>query len=101
MKTKEIIVCVIALLILLFTVNTVYASGNSINLEDLDLTSSTENNNQLNNITPLNSANNMTADKDSGLPDTGISNSLIIMIAICGTFAAYGYKKVKEYNIND
>ena len=32
-------------------------------------------------------------------PQTGLDNSIVFIIAICGISALYAYKKIKDYNI--
>jgi len=51
----------------------------------------TQNENETQNQTP--------ADPDEDLPQTGLSNAVIIILAICGISAIYAFKKIKEYDI--
>jgi len=110
-RTKEIIVCIIALIMLAFAVNEVYAD--TTNLDDLnDLisgnnNSATNTNTGFDNIATVNNTaaiNNVAAVDNNAtnttVPKTGLDNSSIIfIIGICGVSAIYAYKKIKDYNI--
>ena len=120
MKTKEIIVCIIVLGLLMITMSNVFATG-EIDFNSLENnTSNTTNTNtdddfenipvaNTNTETNTNVASNVNTniDKDGNpvnnaagdLPKTGIDNSILIIVAICGISAIYAHKKIKDYNI--
>lgn len=124
-KTKEIIVCIIALMVLAFSIGTnVFAATN---LNDWDNENSNDNefsqipdentngnnnnsngnanrnnnnnnnynNNYNNNINNSNgNSNNKNA---SGMPNTGVDYSIVMVIVVCGASTLYAYKKIRDY----
>lgn len=112
-KTKELIICVITVGILLLTLVTdVFATGNIDELLN-DINNTTfntipEDNNTVNNATVNNAtvnnttnsiANNKTnTNNTTTMPNTGVDYSVIFIIAICGVSAIYAYKKIRDYN---
>ncbi|MBQ2916665.1 MAG: hypothetical protein IJE59_00560 [Clostridia bacterium] len=120
MKTKEIIICLVAIFALILTITTnVFAqdinallngstSENTFtNIEEdntttlnntttNNVTNTTTNNITTNNVTT--NVNNANTNKTT-MPDTGVSYSSVVIIAICGISAIYAYKKIREYNV--
>lgn len=120
MKTKEIIICLLALMLLAFTISTVHATDGRLNVNDLlnGTTNNTidntpieqipsanntiipvTNSNTNTNITPIAPVNSSKDNSSTELPSTGIDYSVVLIIAICSVSALYAYKKIKDYNI--
>lgn len=113
-KTKELIICLIAIIALVLTITTnVFATtpnidvlnqdiNNAQNIQEKNATdntpkpaTTTNNNNTNGNNTNNNNTNNTT----KSIPYTGIDYSVILIIAICGISAVYAYKKIRDYNV--
>lgn len=121
-KTKELIVCIIALIVLMLAVVTdVFAmsiedalgnnsAGNNFStIPDATNTSTGNNtsngtgnniaNNTSNNTTNTNKVNNTNRNNNAtAIPNTGVDYSVVLIIAVCGISAVYAYKKIKDYN---
>lgn len=125
----ELIVCIIALLLLAVTINSTFAtntvtdaneiknllSGGSTNkLSNENATNILEGENKNVNINNVNTNTNITnknvnntinnstnnsTNNANELPNTGINNPSIVIVAICLISAIYAYKKIKDYNI--
>jgi len=118
-RTKEIAACIIALIILVFTMGSVFATNTPVtsvnSLFDgnntLDNTDDNTNDNyQQIPIAPTNNTdtpnvagptnNSNTNSTNTTVPYTGLNNtSIFIIIGICGISAIYAYKKIRDYNI--
>ena len=127
-RTKEIVVFVVALLILVFTINDVSAtSGGNTDWNSLLNPNNTSNNsntgntnsntndtyqninivnntntntNTENNVVNVVNNTNVNANTNTSVPYTGIDNtSILVIIGICGISAIYAYKKIRDYNI--
>lgn len=116
-KTKEIIICVITVAVLMLTIVTdVFATGsidellNDVNnttfntIPEENTTANTTTNNTVNNAinntvnnTTNNAVNNATSNNTT-MPNTGVDYSVVFIIAVCGISAIYAYKKIKDYN---
>lgn len=115
-KTKELIVCIIALIVLMLAVVTdVFAmsiedalgnnsTGNNFSTIP-DATNTTTGNNTSNNLTNntansnVNNKNNTNRNNNAtAIPNTGVDYSVVLIIAVCGISAVYAYKKIKDYN---
>lgn len=117
MKTKEIIICLVAIFALILTITTnVFAQDinallNGSTSENTFTNIEEENTTTLNNTTTNNVVNNTTTNVNNTninanantnkttMPDTGVSYSSVVIIAICGISAIYAYKKIREYNV--
>lgn len=112
-KTKELIICVVAIAVLVLTLVTdVFAiddiaalAGNNANNDFQNIPSTTNTNTNVNTNTNtntnLNTNTNSNTNKNGNvdtIPDTGVDYSVVFIIAICGVFAVYAYKKIKDYN---
>ena len=125
-STKELIICIIAIvaLVLVLTIN-VFATTPSLNdlLSDANATNefntipednNTTGNNTANNTTnntANNTANNVsnnattnnnvaknnTNRNNTTIPEAGLDQSIVFMIAIFGISAIYAYKKIRDY----
>ena len=125
-STKELIICIIAIvaLVLVLTTN-VFATTPSLNdlLSDANATNefntipednNTTGNNTANNTTnntANNTANNVsnnattnnnvaknnTNRNNTTIPEAGLDQSIVFMIAIFGISAIYAYKKIRDY----
>ena len=112
-KTKELIICIISVIALILTITTNVFATDSV-YDDIQqafnqynnntnnnngfsqIPSTTKPNNNLNNTNNnLNNTNNTT----NTMPNTGVSYSSLVIIAIAGVSAVYAFKKVKEYNV--
>lgn len=124
-KTKELIICVVTLAILILSIVTdVFASdimslgnnsaGNNNNniTEIIDRGNNTIGNNTAGNNTAGNNTignntagnnttgNNVTTNKVANkttMPDTGVDYSILLIVAVCGISAIYAYKKISDY----
>lgn len=128
MRRKELIVCLIGILLLTFViVNQVFAtsgiditqanlSGNIANNTNINNTTIRETNSSSNIINPSNNTNNIinnttnnntntSRSKDDGatnsdkLADTGLESTSIFIILVFVISAIYAYKKIREYNV--
>lgn len=125
MKTnvkKELIICVITLIVLAITMTQTFASqtitdANEIrnlvsgttnkltNENAINITEGESRNNTTNNIvntTKNNTVNNTTKNNVNNsnkneLPDTGLDTPSIAIVAICIVSAIYAYKKINDY----
>lgn len=115
-KTKELIICLISVAILILAVTTnVFASDLNELLGDANSTSnnysqisevsnnSNTNSTSINNITNTNNTTKATTNNSNStnttIPYTGVDYSVVLIIAICGISAIYAYKKIRDYNI--
>lgn len=123
-STKELIICIIAIVTLILAITTnVFATTPSLNelLNDVNnvnsyntipgenntanniankVTNNTTNNitnNVVNNTTKNNVANNNTNKNNTAIPNTGLDQSIVFVIAIFGVSALYAYKKIRDY----
>ena len=131
-KTKELVICIISILVLVLAITTnVFATGTpdlntllsntdnnltnsnvpnntSGNLIEPTVSNTTSNsidnntsnntiNNTVNNTT--NNTNNAANNNTVAMPYTGVNNSVIVIIAVCGVSAIYAYKKIRDYNV--
>lgn len=122
-KTKELIICIVTLMILVLSIVTdVFASdimdtlgnnsaGNNNISEIVDRGNDTTSNNTIgNNSTNNITANNVTTNKVTNktnntanntnkttMPDTGVDYSILLIVAVCGISAIYAYKKISDY----
>ena len=117
-KTKELIICIISIVALVLAITTnVFAAG----VQDLnallgntsnndfgqipEITNNTVNTNTNTNINTNTNVNaNVNVNKNTNnttntMPNTGVSYSSVVIIAICGISAIYAYKKIRDYNI--
>lgn len=110
-KTKELIICLIAIIALVLTITT------NVFAQDINALLNEANNNEFeqiidNNTTPNNVAKNNTNTSTATvnntnntnnttktIPYTGIDYSVVLIIAICGISAVYAYKKIRDYNV--
>ena len=118
-KTKEIIICVISVALLILAIATnVFATeapplGNLLqetnnpsndfqqipeNNTAARSTNTNTNNKISTNVNANNNTNNNT-NTTSGIPYTGVDYSVIVIIAVCGVSAIYAYKKIRDYNV--
>lgn len=112
-KTKELIICIVAIMLLVLSIVTdVFATsvdellGNTNNeVEQIpDRTNNVSNNvtnntanNVMNNITN-NTTNNATTNNTTKIPNAGVDYSIVFIIVVCGISTIYAYKKIREYN---
>ena len=125
-STKELIICIIAIVALVLTLTTnVFATTPSLNdlLSDANTANefntipednNTTGNNTLNNTannavnnTVNNSVNNTATNNNvvknntnrnnTTIPDAGLDQSIVFIIAIFGISAVYAYKKIRDY----
>ena len=121
-KVKELIVCLVAIMFLAVAITSnVFASddvgslrnksGEQENIaddddyygdddedEDEDDDDNVVNNTKVNNSVVNNSKANNSNKKASGMPDTGVDYSIVLIIAVCGISTVYAYKKIRDYN---
>lgn len=109
-KTKELIICIVAIMILMLSIVTnVFATslddllGNTSNQTETipDRTNNTTNNvtnNTTNNVTNNNTTNNIAKNNTTKIPNAGVDYSIIFIIAVCGVSTIYAYKKIRDYN---
>lgn len=117
-KTKELIVCLLAVSILILAIATnVFATdinalvndanNNNDGYTEIENTVNGNGNINVNNNAKNNStvgstnkiANNTNTNKTTTIPYTGIDYSVVVIIAICGVSAVYAYKKIRDYNV--
>ena len=124
-KIRELLICIVAVLVLALVITTnVFATdeaediddiwGNDMNdIENENISNSSKNNNT-NNSNRNNNANknnnnnanknntnnkaNNNSKNNSSMPYTGLDNSIVFIIAICGISTVYAYKKIRDYN---
>lgn len=112
-KTKELIICVVTLAILILSIVTdVFASdimslGNNLAVnnnvsEIVDRGNNTSNNNVIQNNNTTNNVTNRTNNtanntNKTSMPDTGVDYSILLIVAVCGISAIYAYKKISDY----
>ena len=121
-STKELIICIITIVALVLVLTTdVFATTPSLNdlLSDANTTNefntipednnttgnNTANNttnNTVNNVsnnatTNNNVAKNNTNRNNTTIPDAGLDQSILFIIAIFGISAVYAYKKIRDY----
>ncbi|MCL2383277.1 MAG: hypothetical protein FWC79_03855 [Oscillospiraceae bacterium] len=109
MKTRKVIVSVVILAVITLMASNVFAfnnidelmnettpGGNEITQENTTNETANEIGNTTGNTV---GAQNTTGNVDKeGLPQTGLDNSLVIIIIVCGLSALYAYKKIRDYN---
>ena len=107
-KTKELIICIISIVALILAITTnVFATNGIPNLEVLAGINNSNNTDNTNNgfldipstTTPDNNLNNTNNNTTNTMPNTGVSYSSLVIIAVAGVSAVYAYKKIKEYNV--
>ncbi len=114
-KTKELIICIIAIIALVLTITTsAFATEGTPDINSLMANNNTENNNfeeigettnntntntNVNTNTNINANVNNNTNTTTAIPYTGIDYSVVIIIAICGVSAIYAYKKIRDYNV--
>lgn len=108
-KKKELIICIITIVALLFTIRTTFAADtinelNNTGVNNTNIYNTMPNNTPVNNNTNKNTntntnKNTKTNNTNTTLPQTGIDSSMVFIIAICGISAIYAYKKIRDYNI--
>ena len=111
-KTKELIICIISIIALVLAITTnVFATqtsdvgvllGNNIeknadnNFSEIPSTTTDKDNTtkttNTNNTTNRNNTTNT-------MPNTGVSYSSVVIIAVAGVSAVYAYKKIRDYNV--
>ena len=125
-KTKELVICIISIIALVLAITTnVFATddiqdlnallGNvstDENVEDTNVenieentefeviggtNTNTDTNTKTN--TSVNTNVNSNANATNTIPNTGVSYSSLVVIAIAAVSAIYAYKKIKEYNV--
>ena len=113
-KIEEILVCIISLIVLTMvivnligtktyaaTVNDVLKSNNTAreNIEDEgDNTIDDNGNKNANNNINKNANNNAkNLNTNSGIPYTGVDNTVIFVIIAFGVSAVFAYKKIRDY----
>ncbi len=109
MKKKEIIVCILAIVILLVSISNVLAMDSEpIDVDDLTGNTANNRNNSTNTIIDV---GNVTAEKDqplittknntlnTNIPDTGIADTPIVPIVICVISAVVAYTQIRKYNV--
>lgn len=125
-KTKELLICIIAVLALVFVLAThVFAMEEDITsllrnssdgeedipeetdglnaLDDLDDDLDDDYNTNVNNsventVNNTTNTNNNTNTNTTKYPDTGVDYSIVFVIVVCGISTVYAYKKIKDYN---
>jgi len=114
-EIKKILVCVVAIVMLIFTIASSFAAepqtqlrpGNNVNIDDngdyQNIQDGVNNkiNNKINNVLnkTTNKTMNNTENNNSTLPYTGAEYTGILSIAVCIIVAVYSYVKVKKYNV--
>lgn len=107
-KKKELIICIMTIVALLFTIRTTFAADtiNELNNTGANNTNTyntmpnnTPANTNTNRNTNTNTNKNTNKNTNTTLPQTGIDSSMVFIIAICGISAIYAYKKIRDYNI--
>ena len=112
-KTKELIICIISIIALILAITTnVFATEGTPDLNSLlGNTANTENTNveeneveviggtNTNTNTNTNVNTNVNNNTTNIMPNTGVSYSSLVIIAIAAVYAVYAYKKIKEYNV--
>lgn len=113
-KTKELIICIITLTVLVLSIVTnVFASDI---MDSLNASSSNRNvqeiesrgNNTTNNFTNTNNSTNNSTNRVNNtvnnatrntttMPNTGVDYSILFIVAVCGVSAIYAYKKISDY----
>ena len=118
-STKELIICIITIIALVLALTTdAFATTPSLNelLNDANTanefntipegnntTNNTVNNvvnntiNRTTNNTVNNIANNNAKANNTVIPDAGLDQSIVFIIAIFGISAVYAYKKIRDY----
>ena len=116
MKKKEIIICILAIIMLVISVSNVFAlDGNLDEIDDNDLLPITNDDDNLqlnpdNNSTTLINNNSGIVNKDdailvtnntlnTNIPNTGITDTPIIPIVICVISAVVAYTQIRKYNV--
>lgn len=108
-KTKELIICIITVAILMLTIVTdVFAADDLQNLlgdaNSFENIAGGENEEQDNDISTITNATNNTTNVNTNknnvtsMPNTGVDYSVVFIIAISGISAIYAYKKIRNYN---
>lgn len=126
LKIKKLIICLISIIVLALVFNTIstktFATGVDLNdlldddenetdiLEDENLLDDDKNvldddeddENLIGNNTNNNNSNNevyngTNTNDNSGIPYTGVNDTIIFVIIACGISAVFAYKKIKDY----
>ncbi|MGN1270647.1 MAG: hypothetical protein ACI4UX_01460 [Clostridia bacterium] len=124
-KTKEILICLLAVTVLALALTTnVFASDASSLLNTLansnanndvqniptrnenvnaNVNANTNVNTNVNNSnvnnTNLKANNNASTSNAAEHADAGVDYSIVFIIAVCGISAIYAYKKIRDYNV--
>lgn len=105
-KTKELIICLIAVVALILTITTNVFATQDINSlmgnNDFQQVENRNTNTSINTNTNTNANTNVAnnnVNKVATIPYTGIDYSVVLIIAICGVSAIYAYKKIRDYNV--
>lgn len=122
-KTKELIICIISIIALVLTMattvfatddiqdlnslmgNTTIDTNTNTDFEEIEETTNnvvntnTNVNVNTNTNTNVNTNVNNNVNATNTIPNTGVSYSSLVIIAIAGISAIYAYKKIKEYNV--
>ena len=114
-RTKEILISLLAIIVLILAITTnVFATsaddllnalGNNQNnnaVAEIPTKNNTKNNvvnNTTNNI--VNNSANIKANVSNATEhaDAGVDYSIVFIIAVCGVSAIYAYKKIRDYNV--
>lgn len=113
-KTKELIVCIITLIVLVLSIVTNVFAATSLNtlldnstgsgVQNIEERGNNTNNNTNNNTSNnknnvLNKTNNTAnnTNRTTTMPNTGVDYSILLIVAVCGISAIYAYKKISDY----
>lgn len=103
-KTKELIICVVTLTILVLSIVTdVFATdnisglmGNNSNVSEIQDRGENNIQNKKNNV--VNNKNNTNnTNKEAKMPNAGVDYSVLGIVLVCGISAIYAYKKINDY----
>lgn len=120
-KTKELVICIISIMALVLAITTtVFATDDIQDLNSLLGNTTTEENvegntnvanveentefeiiggTNTNTNVNTNVNENVNVNATNTIPNTGVSYSSLVIIAVAGISAIYAYKKIKEYNV--
>lgn len=114
-RTKEILISLLAIIVLVLAITTnVFATsaddllnalGNNQNNNTVTQIPSKDNNNTNNNTNNNNNKLNNVVNNKANVSnatehaDAGVDYSIVFIIAVCGVSAIYAYKKIRDYNV--
>ena len=110
-KSNKIVLIVLIMLLLMLAATNVFATGNSGDIIQINITTNpstntaTPTNTQTNIAAPMTNTAGSTYTNNTGntntLPQTGDASdyAIFLLIAISIVIAVYAYKKVRDYNI--